>query len=167
MKYKLNNDGTYQIVGKTYTENDRTYMINSADTTEQLEAIGVFEVQKKPLQDGFQYSNETELIDGVVYYKQVEMPVMTVPDSRILNEMMFDVSKVKDDIKRVFGDRRFVLLPYWGGITDNLKTPMQPKHFEELKNIMLGLKAMGKVTQDDVDKFSSCFMLQNIDLTTY
>lgn len=159
MKYKLNKDGTCQIInGKTYTENGITYTISSTATTVQLEEIDIFEVQKKPLQDGFQYSNDTELIDGVVYYKQVEIVEMP---------KIFDVSKFKDDVKEIFGQRKIVLLPYWGAINDNLKFPMLDKHYKELKEIMDGLLLLGKVTQDDCDKFKQCFALQGVNLNNY
>lgn len=156
------NDKNYSFSSKESTQNFCLKELKFAGnvnytTDEEFAALGFQTVIDEVCNEN-QHLGDLEYIDGKFYRFAVDNPILPP---------VFDIHKFKEDIKTEYGDRRIVLAQYWGAINDNLKTPMEDRHYTELKSLGYGLKQIGAINQSDLDKFILCFANQGINLNNY
>ena len=141
-----------QLVRATRFENNV-----SNPTEEMLIEFGFKPIIEPTVEQGFMKGGLIETENSITW-EVVEIP----PIPKI-----FDIYKFKDDVKVIFGERMFEIDARWGVMSDNLKTPMLPEHFLTIKAFMYGWLNLGKINQDDFDKWVQCFINQDIDIINY
>lgn len=166
IKYRINKDGSYQIItNNQYTEDGKIFTILKDSTDEMLEEIGIFDVQRNELLEGYTYSGKFELFDGILYETQIEIPKPSEIDEKIMNEMLFNAIQAKKEMEQLFEDspKAIQLFQFHYTINQNIDS----RNFKRLNIISQGLFLSGIVTETELGLFRNIFLSQKIDITTY